>query len=61
MREWVKMMIKKIWVKNKKIVAIEPRDDFKVLLSVHRKVIAQAYLVAQEDIIVMNKREKIVL
>ena len=46
MREWIRMAIKRIWVKNKKVVAIEPRDDFKALFSAHRKVIGQSPVVA---------------
>lgn len=46
MREWIRMAIKRVWVKNKKVVAIEPKDDFKALFSAHRKVIAQAPVVA---------------
>ncbi|MFW5884941.1 MAG: recombinase family protein [Patescibacteria group bacterium] len=45
-RDWIRMTIKRIWVKNKKVVAVEPRDDFKDLFSAHRKVIVQAPLVA---------------
>lgn len=44
MREWIRMAIKRIWVKDKRIVAIEPRDDFKALFLAHKKVIAQASL-----------------
>jgi hypothetical protein len=46
MREWIRMAIKRIWVKNKKVVAIEPRDDFKALFSAHRKVIGQSPVLA---------------
>lgn len=46
MREFIRLAIKRIWVKDKKVVAIEPRDDFKALFSAHRKVIAQAPLLA---------------
>lgn len=48
MREWIKMAIRRIWVKDKRVVAIEPRDDFKALFSAHRKVIAQAPVIALE-------------
>lgn len=47
MQEWIRMAIRRVWVKNKKVIAIEPRDDFKALFSAHRKVIVQAPLVAQ--------------
>lgn len=46
MREWIRMAIKRIWVKDKRVVAIEPRDDFKTLFSVYRKVIVQAPVIA---------------
>jgi hypothetical protein len=45
-REWIRMAIKRIWVKNRKVVAIEPRDDFKALFSAHRKVIGQSPVLA---------------
>jgi site-specific DNA recombinase len=45
-REWIRMAIKRIWVKDKKVVAIEPRDDFKALFSAHRKVIGQSPILA---------------
>lgn len=48
MQEWIKMTIKRVWVKNKRVVAIEPRDDFKALFSAHQKVIARLPLVAQK-------------
>jgi hypothetical protein len=51
MREWIKMAIKRIWVKDKRVVAIEPRDDFKALFSAHRKVIAQAPLATPKKFI----------
>ena len=40
-RSWIKMTIKRIWIKNKRVVAIEPRDDYKALFSVHKKVLGQ--------------------
>ena len=49
MREFIRMAIKRIWVKDKRIVAIEPRDDFKALFSAHKKVIAQAPVTAQDS------------
>ena len=50
MREWIRMTIKRVWVKDKKVVAIEPRDDFKALFASHRKVIAQAPVLAPVQI-----------
>ena len=47
-REWIRMTIKRIWIKNKKIYAVEPRDDFKALFLVNRKVIVQAPSLAPE-------------
>lgn len=47
MQEWIRMAIKRIWIKNKRIVAIEPNSDFRALFSAHMKVIAQAPVVAQ--------------
>lgn len=43
-RAWIQMTIKRVWVKNKKIVAIEPQDDFKDLFSSLKKVCGQAPL-----------------
>ena len=40
-RAWIQMTIKRIWVKDKDVVAIEPRDDFKPLFVSHRKVLVQ--------------------
>jgi hypothetical protein len=39
------MTIKRIWVKDEKIVRIEPRDDYKPLFKAHQKVIGQAPVV----------------
>ena len=41
-REWIQMTIKRIWVQDQKVVAIEPHDDYKPLFVAHRKVVAQA-------------------
>ncbi len=41
-RAWTQMTIKRVWVKDKTVVAIEPRDDFKPLFASHRKVLGQA-------------------
>ncbi len=38
---WVQMTIKRVWVDGKKVVAIEPRDDFKPLFTSLKKVIGQ--------------------
>ena len=50
MREWIKLVIKRVWVKDKKVVAIEPRDDFKPLFKSHKltvmKVIVRAPVLA---------------
>lgn len=50
MQEWIKLAIKRVWVKDKKVVAIEPRDDFKPLFKAHKltvmKVIARAPVLA---------------
>ena len=40
-RDWIQLTIKRIWVKNKKVVAIEPRDEYKLLFSSHMKVLGQ--------------------
>ena len=45
MRDWILMTIKRIWVKDEKIVRIEPRDDYKPLFKAHQKVIGQAPVV----------------
>lgn len=44
-RDWISMTIKRIWIKDKKVVRIEPRDDYKPLFKAHQKVIAQAPVV----------------
>lgn len=44
-RDWILMTIKRIWIRDKKVVKIEPRDDFKPLFKAYKKVIAQAPLV----------------
>ncbi|MEJ0021456.1 MAG: recombinase family protein [Candidatus Doudnabacteria bacterium] len=41
-REWIQTTIKRIWVQDQKVVAIEPHDDFKPLFVAHRKVVARA-------------------
>ncbi len=44
------MTIKRIWIKDEKVVRIESRDDYKPLFKAHQKVIAQAPLVTPVDI-----------
>lgn len=44
LRAWITLVIKRIWVKDRKIVAIEPHDDYKGLFAVTRKVLTQAPL-----------------
>jgi site-specific DNA recombinase len=44
-QDWIRMTIKRIWVKDKKVVAIEPRDEFKALFS-SLKVFGQGPLAA---------------
>ncbi len=41
-REWLLMTLKRVWVQGDKVVAIEPKDDFKPLFSSHREVLVQA-------------------
>ncbi|MDE2311813.1 MAG: recombinase family protein [Patescibacteria group bacterium] len=43
-REWLQMILKRVWVKDEDVVAIEPHDDFKPLFVSHRKVIVQGEL-----------------
>ncbi|MEW6611010.1 MAG: recombinase family protein [Patescibacteria group bacterium] len=43
-RAWIQMCIRRIWVRNKRVVAIEPYDDFKPLFGSLEKVIAQSRL-----------------
>jgi len=40
-REWILMTIEKIWIKNKKVVAIEPRNEYKELFKNCKQVIVQ--------------------
>ena len=40
-REWIRMTIKRVWVKDRKVVGIEPHDNFKPLFVSHRKVLVQ--------------------
>ncbi len=41
-KNWVQMTIKRVWVNGQKVVAIEPKDDFKPLFASLKKVIVQA-------------------
>lgn len=45
-RNWIKMTLKQIWVKNSQVVAIEPKDEYKALFCSHKKVISQCPVVA---------------
>lgn len=47
-REWLLLTLKRVWVRNNRVVAIEPRDDFKALFVSHKKVIGQLPVVAPE-------------
>ena len=40
-KAWIQMLIKRVWVKDKKVVAIEPQDEFKALFASHKKVLGQ--------------------
>jgi len=40
-RNWIQMVIKRVWVKGEKVVAIEPRDEYKPWFKAHQKVIGQ--------------------
>lgn len=46
-RNWIKMSIRRIWVRNNIVVAIEPNDEFKALFST-LKVLGQSPLLAQK-------------
>ena len=35
--EWIRMTIKRVWVKGKKVVAIEPHDQYKDLFQINKK------------------------
>lgn len=41
-REWLQMTIKRVWVKDQTVVAIEPHDDYKALFSSHKKLFVQS-------------------
>lgn len=43
---WIRLVIKRIWVKDKKVVAIEPHDNYKGLFVVTTKLFTQASLIA---------------
>ena len=53
-REWIQMTIKRIWIKDERIVAIEPRDEFKSLFVIHRKVIGQVPLLTPVEFLITN-------
>ena len=40
-RAWIQMTMKRIWIKNQEVVAIEPQEDFRPLFVSHKKLIAQ--------------------
>lgn len=40
-RAWIQMTIKRVWVKDRKVIGIEPHDDFKPLFSSLKKVSGQ--------------------
>jgi hypothetical protein len=40
-RAWLQMTIKRVWVQDERVVAIEPHEDFKPLFSSHKKLFAQ--------------------
>ncbi len=44
-RAWILMTIRRVWVQGKKVVAIEPYDEFKDLFEEHKKVLGQSPLV----------------
>jgi DNA invertase Pin-like site-specific DNA recombinase len=41
-REWLLITIKRVWVKDQKVIAIEPHDDYKALFSSHKKLFVQS-------------------
>jgi DNA invertase Pin-like site-specific DNA recombinase len=43
-REWLLITIKRIWVEDKSVVAVEPAEEFKLLFSFLRKLIGQSPL-----------------
>lgn len=49
-RKWIQMTIKRVWVKNKKVVAIEPRDEYKLLFSSHKKVLGQSPIATPKSV-----------
>ena len=46
MQAWIRAIIKRIWVKDRKVIAIEPHDDYKGCFTATRKVLGQRSLVA---------------
>lgn len=57
-RHWIQLTIKRIWVKNRKVVAIEPRDEFKPLFTSHQEVIGQLPLGTPGIVCSRNSRFK---
>lgn len=43
---WIRAIIRRIWVKDRKVIAIEPHDDYKGCFAVTRKVLTQGSLIA---------------
>ncbi|TAL50093.1 recombinase family protein [Patescibacteria group bacterium] len=41
MQAWIRAIIKRIWVKDRKVIAIEPHDDYKGCFAATRKVLGQ--------------------
>ena len=46
MQAWIRAIIKRIWVKDRKVIAIEPHNDYKGCFAATRKVLGQRPLVA---------------
>lgn len=57
MRDWILMTIKRIWIKDEKVVRIEPRDDYKPLFKAHQKVIAQAPVATPVGVFCLQKNQ----
>jgi site-specific DNA recombinase len=49
-RDWILLCIKRIWVKDSKIIAIEPRDEFKALFVSTKLVLTRCPVATQESI-----------
>jgi site-specific DNA recombinase len=48
MQKWIRAIIKRIWVKDRKVMAIEPHDDYKECFAITRKVLTQGSLIAPQ-------------